>query len=57
MSFLQLIRRLVHNWFIDVGNLFEIVGHYFLIERMTYLGHRDRCLIGAKICAPMTYIR
>ena len=35
----------VHSRFIELGNLTEIVMHYFLIGEMTWLNHRNDFLI------------
>ena len=32
-------RCFVHSWFMDLGNPFEAVAHYFLIEKMIGLGY------------------
>ena len=34
-------RWFVHNWFIELGNLFKVVVHHFLIRLLVGLGHRD----------------
>ena len=42
---------MVHNWFIVLDNLVEIVVHYLLIGGMTYLGYQnDFPMVSALMC-------
>ena len=41
----------VHSWFMDLGNQFEIVVHYLLIKGMPCLSHRDGfTMVSALVC-------
>ena len=46
---------LVHNLLMDLGNPFEIVVHYFLIEGMKSLGHQDMILMVSVLMYMITY--
>ena len=44
-------KSIVHNWFINLGNPFEIIVYWLLIGMMTNLGHRGGVpMVSALLC-------
>ena len=45
------VNDFVHNWFIDLGNPFQVIMHYLLIGVITCLNHQDEFpIVSALVC-------
>ena len=52
------MRWFVHNWFVDLGSLFETIVQYLLIRGMPSLGHHDGVLaVSALVCIVTLWTR
>ena len=48
----------VHNWFMNLGNLLEVIVHCFLIGGVNCLGHQDEVLmVSVLVCMAIHWTR
>lgn len=45
----------VRNWFMELGNSYEVVVYYLLIRRMTSLSHQDEFSIMSALAYMVTH--